>query len=101
MTVITPAQLSLTPVTDAMLAAGTEVAQLTVTFAGQVSTGAVLSILVVYVTAVAFPQPSVVVTVITALHVPTVLAVSVNAPGQLSVAEVAANAAASAAATVA
>ena len=41
MTVTTPAQLSLTPVTDAMFAAGTEAAQLTVTFAGQVSDGGV------------------------------------------------------------
>ena len=46
------------------------------------------------------PQPSVVVTVITAEQVPTVDAVSVNAPEQLSVADVAARAAASAAATV-
>ena len=48
----------------------------------------------------ALPQPSVVVIVTTALQVPTVEATSVNAPGQLSVAEVAASAAASAAATV-
>ena len=40
-TVTTPAQLSLTPVTDAMLAAGTDATQLTVTFAGQVSVGGV------------------------------------------------------------
>ena len=47
-----------------------------------------------------FPHPSVVVTVITALQVPVVETVSVSVPGQLSVADVAANAAASAAATV-
>ena len=99
MIVIAPGQLSVA-VTDAIFTAGTLAAQLTVTAAGQVITGAVLSILVLYVTAVELPQASVVVTVITALHVPTVDATSVNAPGQLSVALVAANAAASAAATV-
>jgi hypothetical protein len=55
---------------------------------------------VLYVTEALLPQPSVVVTVTTAEQVPTVEAVSVNGPSQLSVAEVAANAAASAAATV-
>ena len=49
----------------------------------------------------AFPEPSVVVTVTVALHVPTVAATSVKAPEQLSVADVAANAAASAKAIVA
>ena len=47
-----------------------------------------------------FPQPSVVVTVINAEQVPTVDTISVNGPEQLSEADVAANAAASAAATV-
>ena len=65
-----------------------------------VTVGAVLSILVLYVTEVALPHPSVVVTVITALQVPTVEAASINAPEQLSVALVAAKAAVSAAATV-
>jgi hypothetical protein len=49
---------------------------------------------------VAFPQASVSVTVTTALQVPTVEAVSVITPGQLSTAVVASIAAASAAATV-
>ena len=40
-TVTGPVQLSLTPVTNAMLGAGTALAQLTVTDAGQVSTGGV------------------------------------------------------------
>jgi hypothetical protein len=87
-------------ITNPVFGAGTLADPQTVIGAGQVITGGVLSILVLYVTAVALPQPSVVVTVITALHVPTVLATSVNAPGQLSVALVAAKAAASAAATV-
>ncbi len=39
--VTVPAQLSLTPVTAAMFGAGTAEAQLTVTGAGQVSTGGV------------------------------------------------------------
>jgi hypothetical protein len=69
-------------------------------FAGQVTTGGVLSILVLYVTLAELPQPSVTVTVITAEQVPTVLAVVVNAPGQLSDEVVAAKAAASAAACV-
>ena len=42
-TVTVPPQLSLTPVTLAMFAAGTAPAQLTVTLAGQVSVGAVIS----------------------------------------------------------
>ena len=46
------------------------------------------------------PQPSISVTVTVALHVPTVAAVSVIGPEQLSVALVAASAAASAKATV-
>lgn len=46
------------------------------------------------------PATSVVLIVTTALQVPTVEAVSVNTPGQLSVALVAARAAACAAATV-
>jgi hypothetical protein len=65
-----------------------------------VTVGPALSIRVLYVTEALFPQPSVVVTVTTAEQVPTVEAVSVKVPGQLSVAEVAAKAAASAAATV-
>ena len=48
----------------------------------------------------ALPQPSVTVTVMVALQVPTVVATSVKVPGQLSVAVVASSAAASAAATV-
>ncbi len=63
-----------------------------------VGTGAVLSMRVWYVTAALLPQPSATVTVMTALQSPTVLAVVLNAPGQLSVAVVAAIAAASAAA---
>src|SRR5688572_9768435 len=65
-----------------------------------VSTGGVESMRVEYVTDAALPQPSVVVTVTTAEHVPAVDAVSVSAPGHASVADVAASAAASAAATV-
>ena len=65
-----------------------------------VATGGVLSIRVLYIVVILLPQPSVVVTVITAEQVPTVEAVSVSVPGQLSVADVAANAAASAAAAV-
>jgi hypothetical protein len=97
--VIAPGQLSVA-VTEVISGAGTAPDPQTVTGAGQVITGGVLSILVLYVTVVALPQPSVVVTVITAEQVPTVDTVSVNAPGQLSVALVAASAAASAAATV-
>jgi hypothetical protein len=65
-----------------------------------VTVGAVLSILVLYVTDVALPHPSVKVTVTTALQVPTVEAISESGPGQLSVAVVAVKAADSAAATV-
>ena len=99
--VIAPGQLSVAVGVKLTAAPHRPGVLLTVILAGQVNTGAVPSILVLYVTAVALPQPSVVVTVITALQVPTVDATSVNAPGQLSVADVAAKAAASAAATVA
>ena len=53
-----------------------------------------------YVVLAALPQESVPVTVTVAVHVPTVAAVFATTPGQLSVAVVAAIAAASAAAVV-
>ena len=65
-----------------------------------VITGGVLSILVLYVTCDLFPQASVADTVTTALHVPEVEAANVTAGAQLSVAEVAFIAAASASARV-
>ncbi len=62
--------------------------------------GAALSIRVEYVVDDTLPQTSVAVTVITALHVPTVLTPKVIVPGQSSDAVVAPRAAASAAANV-
>ena len=59
-----------------------------------------MSIFVLYVVDDWLPHISVAVTVTTALQVPTVLAANVIVPGQLSVAVVAAKAAASAAAAV-
>ena len=55
---------------------------------------------VAYVAVAAFPQESVPVTVTVALHVPTVAALFVTTPRQLSLAVVAAIAAASAVAVV-
>ena len=55
-----------------------------------VTVGAVKSSVMACDAEAVHPLPSVTVTVIVALHVPTVLAVVVNAPGQLSVAVVAA-----------
>ena len=95
-----PEQLS-DAVTDNRFTAGIPAVPQTVNAAGHEIVGAVLSILVLYDITVEFPQLSVVVTVIVALQVPAVAATSVNAPGQLSVADVAAKAAASAKATVA
>ena len=65
-----------------------------------VITGGLLSILVLYVTCDLFPQASVADTVTTALHVPEVDAENVTADEQLSMAEVAFRAAASASALV-
>jgi hypothetical protein len=62
--------------------------------------GGVLSITVVYVVEDVNPQMSEAITVITAGHDPAVLAVNEMVPGQLSKADVAARAAASAAPTV-
>ena len=67
--------------------------------AGQVMAGGVLSMRVLYVAFAEFACASVAVTVTTALHVPAVDAPYVMVPGQLSVAEVAASAAACASAT--
>jgi hypothetical protein len=65
-----------------------------------VNTGGVLSIRVLYATEAELPAVSVTVTVMVALQVPLVDAVFVKGPGQLSVAVVAAMAAACAAAAV-